>query len=354
MNHIVKLNESDKIVTFGRTVTNEEGTALFWTGSAVDFNIKASELYMIIECGYDGRELMIDVILDGERSQKFILQNGTERYTVFRGMNPEKPLKVRIVRDTQCMPDDGNSFIVIKSLETDGELTEAAKYDVNLEFVGDSLTSGEGCGLVNRDEWAPVVFDAIDSYPYKTAKLLNAGYDVLSQSGWGLYASWDADLTHVLPDYYEQICGITKCEKSIGFGAHDKYDFSRKEMDVVLINLGTNDSGALNTGKFDRDEFLKAFKKKAIDFLKTIRKNNRACFIVWAYGMLGDDMEPYIKEAIKEYIKETGDKRAEYLKLPGCTKEDLGARFHPTPAAHSKTAECIVDFIRSLQVYMLR
>lgn len=354
MKKTIKLDNSENMVVFGRTPVSEEGTAMFWTGSGIEFNIRASELYINIECGYNERELMLDILLDGERSQKLTLENGIRKYVIFKGMDLGKSINVRVVRDTQCMADDAESYIMLKSIETDGEFAGLPQYDFNIEFIGDSLTSGEGCGLVNRAEWAPVVFDALECYTYKTAGLLNARYDVLSQSGWGLYAAWDADTSHVLPDYYEQVCGMTKCKKSISLGAHEKYDFSRNEMDVVLINLATNDSNALKTEKFQKEEFFKAFKQKGIEFLKTIRKNNGACYIIWAYGMLGDDMEPYIKEIIKEYIKETGDKRTEYLKLPDCKGHDLGARFHPTPAAHTKAAQCIADFIRSQQVYMLR
>ena len=354
MNNTIRIDKNDKIVHFGRTGVSDQGTALFWTGSAVEFNISASELSVSIECRYAERELMLDIILDGERSQKLILKNGPDKYTIFRGMNPEKTINVRIVRDTQCMPDDITSYILLTDLETDGQLTEAPKYNFNIEFIGDSLTSGEGCGLVKRDEWAPVVFDALESYTYQVAGLLDARYSVLSQSGWGLYASWDGNLKNVLPDYYEQVCGTSKCKRAISLGAHESYDFSTTEMDVVVINLGTNDGNALNAGLFEKDEFIAAFKKKGIEFLKKVRSLNSSCLILWAYGMLGYEMEPYIKEIVSEYIKETCDKRVKYLKLPKCGSAELGARFHPTPEAHIKTAGYIVDHIRSEQAYMLR
>ena len=66
------------------------------------------------------------------------------------------------------------------------------------------------------------------------------------------------------------------------------------------------------------------------------------------------ELHPMLLMILKEYIKETGDRRIEYLKLSDCKGKDLGARSHPTPAAHSEAAESIADFIRSLQVYMLR
>ena len=349
-----KLKDTDKYVTFGRTITDAEGTALFWTGSGVEFNILSKSLYVDIECGYENFEIMLDIILDGERTQKFVLEKGLKRYMVFNGMYGQKPVNVRIVRDTQNMPDEKNHYLIIKGFETDGELVDPPVYSWNLEFIGDSLTSGEGCGLTKREEWIPVVFDAVESYTYKTARLLKARYSVLSQSGWGLYSSWDNNLKNVLPDYYEDICGTSNCQKCIDFGAHDPWDFSKEAMDTVVINLGTNDMNALNSGKVDKEKFIEGFKAKAVDFLKNVRVNNEACNIVWAYGMLGDEMEPYIKEAIEDYKRMTADYRVEYLKLPACTGDDLGARFHPTPAAHEKVAKYLAERLQSYQAFMLR
>ena len=349
-----RFTEIDKIVYFGRNTVTEEGVALFWTGSAVEFRIKAKSLYLNTECGYNGMELMLDIVLDGERTQKFVLEKGLSRYLVFNGMNPEKEITVRIIRDTQCMTDDPDSFLILKSIETDGEFAEPVDYPFQMEFIGDSLTSGEGCGLTKREEWIPVIFDAVESYTYKTAELLNARYNVLSQSGWGLYSSWDSNLKYVLPDYYDKVCGTTNCSKCIELGAHEKWDFAVSDPDAVVINLGTNDMNALNSGTFDKDKFILGFKEKAKCFIRDIRQKNNSCFIIWAYGMLGNEMEPYILDAIYEYKTENDDQRVEYLKLPLCTGKDLGVRFHPTPEGHSKTARHIADFIQSLQAFMLR
>ena len=349
-----KSYEIGDYVSFGRNKVTDNGIALFWAGSGIEFRVAAKKLFVTIDCMYDSMELMLDIIIEGERTQKFTLKKGTEVYQVFDGMNPDKPVKVRLVRDTQNMPDEKNSYLFIKSFETDGEFKEAPEYNYNIEFIGDSLTSGEGCGLTRRDEWIPVVFDAVKNYTYMTADILNANYYVLSQSGWGLYASWDANVKNVLPDYYEQICGTTNCNKCIESGAHDKWDFSDVEMDAVVINLGTNDGTALNTGKFNREEFYRSFKRKAVDFLTTIRKNNPSCVIVWAYGMLGYDMEPLIKEAIDEYRAKSSDSRVEYLKLPEAKQDELGVRWHPTPEAHAKSARVLADYIQSLLAFMLR
>jgi len=347
------VSDIGEYISFGRNAESDGGLYLFWTGSGIEFNISAQNLNAEIDCMYDNLELMLDVILEGERTQKLVLRKGLNTYQIFSGMNPEKSIKVRIVRDTQCMADEKVSYLKIAGFETDGNFEKPSEYSYNIEFIGDSLTSGEGCGLTKREEWIPVVFDAVSSYTYMTAEKLGARYQVLSESGWGLYSSWDGNLKNVLPDYYEMICGTTGDGKCIGSGAHEAWDFSKEEMDAVVINLGTNDSNALRSGKFEKDEFIKAFKEKAIAFLTNVRKKNGSCFIVWAYGMLGDDMEEYIKDAVNTYKEISGDMRTEYLKLPDCGKE-LGVRYHPLPSAHEKTAQVLADFLQSLTAYLLR
>lgn len=186
---------------FGRCGHRDGSTVLFWSGSAVEIKVKSKDLYVIIEAEYDTYEIMADFIIDGERSQKLVLNKGIHRYTVFRGFDDSKETVVRIVRDTQSMPEDTVSYAAVRGFDMDGDLLEAPQYDMNLEFIGDSITSGEGCGLTNREEWVSAVFDATNAYPYITAKKLNAKYSVISQSGWGVYSSWDGNTAMAIPDH---------------------------------------------------------------------------------------------------------------------------------------------------------
>lgn len=348
--------DTEKYISFGRNKLTGDGLALFWTGSGIELSIASGRMYVDIESDYSDHELMMDFIIEGERSQKLILAKGQNRYMVYSGMNPEKPVKIRIIRDTQCMTDDDVSYILIKGIEIDdgGSICEPQKYTYNIEFLGDSLTSGEGCGLTRREEWNSVVFDAVECYTYKAAEMMNATYNVISESGWGLYASYDANYDHAIPKYYSQINGTSGCRKCQELGALEEWDFSVSEMDAVVINLGTNDGSGMKANEDRKEEFITGFKKRAVDFLKTIREKNPACQIVWAYGMLGFEMEQYIKKAIDEYRSFSGDTRVEYLRLPVCNGDDLGVRFHPTPKAHEKTARCLVEYLQSVQAFLLR
>ena len=51
---------------------------------------------------------------------------------------------VTVVRDTQPVQEDGELFVHAHRLRTDGELLPLPDRALTIEFIGDSLTSGEG------------------------------------------------------------------------------------------------------------------------------------------------------------------------------------------------------------------
>ena len=335
-----------KYTELGRCEHIDGSVVLMWSSSAIELNIKASNLSVEIEADYENLEIWVDFLIDGELSQRLMLQKGVNTYRIFRGFDASKSTNVRIVRDTQFMPEDTGSCLVIRSFETDGIFLKPTEREISLEFIGDSITSGEGCGLTKREEWIPAVFDAVRAFPYLTARELNASYSVLSQSGWGVFSSWDGDTTHVLPDYYEKICGHGCDKLSMAAGSQEIWDFAGKPSDAIVINLGTNDANAHNSGLWEKEEFEVLFIQKAAAFLKNIREHNPGSLIIWAYGMLGNEMESCIIRAIERYRESTGDKSIFYLPLDNCTEELLGFRMHPNPRAHKLAAKKIAAFLK--------
>ena len=340
--------EIEHLDIWGRTGREEDSLMVFFTGSGIELNVKAKELFVTIEAAFCEYELWADILIEGELSQRFPLLEGTHTYQVFRGFDGEKEVNVRIFRDTQVMAEEERSVFRICSLKTDGEFLPVKKHEYLLEVIGDSITSGEGCGVSKREEWVSAIFDAIHSYPYLLAEHLDAKYQVMSLSGWGLVASWDGDEQNSIPGYYNQICGMMRsCERCKKAGAHSEWDFEAHQPDAVIINLGTNDGSAMSSRpeKWTQEEYVTLFKEKAVRFLKNIREKNRKSRIVWAYGMLGNVMEEDIKEAIKTYQKETGDAKVFCLALPDCGNRK-GVREHPDREAHREAAEILERFLQ--------
>ena len=339
-----RLSEIENKRVWGRCSSTDDGIALFWTGSGIEVNVSAGYLYADIESTFGTLELWIDVFVDDARIMHFPLLEGRHRYQLMRGFDKSHETNVRIARSTQSMMEECASVIRVFSFDTDGEFLPVKKRKYSLEFVGDSITSGEGAYALSREEWIPTVFDSVNSYAYMTAKMLDADYSILSQSGQGLFVSWDGSTECSLPKVYPYVCAAQISEDAKKLGCMGSWDFTGNKKDAVIINLGTNDRSAMKLNKWSEDEFLQMFKTCGIDFLKSVRESNPDSVIIWAYGMLGNEMEEHIRDIIETYNTENGD-NVTYLRLPDCTGIHVGARLHPDPEGHRIAAEALADCI---------
>ncbi|MDG0795184.1 GDSL family lipase [Cohnella ginsengisoli] len=241
------LSEIAHTKVHGRTTGRLDPLTLFWTGSGVEWNVKTSELWIEVEADYDDCEPWISVLVNGAWVGRQMVAAGRQWLCVFRSMNGAAVKNVRVVKDTQAMSGDPGCLLQIRSVRCDGEFLPVAGKPRKIEFVGDSITSGEGAiGATCEQDWIPMWFSAIDNYAAMTAEALDAEYRILSQSGWGVVTGWDNNPHSSLPAYYEQVCGLLTGERNRELGALEANDFAAWQPDVVVVNLGTNDDGAFH------------------------------------------------------------------------------------------------------------
>ncbi|WP_339243253.1 GDSL-type esterase/lipase family protein [Paenibacillus sp. FSL R5-0517] len=364
---VTALPEIGNLKVHGRTNGELSPLTLFWTGSAVEFNVQGSELWVEVESEYDMYESWISIVINGVPVSRQMLTAGRYWVCVFRGMNANVVKNVRIVKDVQAMSGDPGCSLQIHAVKSDGAFLPVQEKPYKIEFIGDSITSGEGAiGAKAEEDWIPMWFSAIHNYTYMTAEALNAEYRVISQSGWGVLTSWDNNPKGNIPDVYDQVCGLLTGERNEALGAGDPHDFGSWQPDVVVVNLGSNDGGAFqspewkdpNTGKVYKqrlnedgtyhEEDLAAFEKAVEQFLFKLRENNPAAHLVWAYGMLGFPMMPAIYRAVNAYTKKTGDRKVTIIQLPDTTEETVGARTHPGELSHRRTAEVLAEYVRGM------
>lgn len=359
------LSELKNIKVHGRTTEHRAPLTLFWTGSALEMNARGSELWVEVEADYDMYEPWISILINGAQVGRQMITAGRYWICIYRGMNENITKNVRIVKDVQAMSGDTDARLQIHSVKLDGELLPVEDKPFRIEFVGDSITSGEGIiGAKQEEDWISMWFSAVDNYTAMTAGALNADYQVISQSGWGVLTAWDNNPYGNLPDIYDKVCGLLKGEKNEALGALQDYDFSSWQPDIVVVNLGTNDNGAFHspewrdetTGETHKqrlnedgsynEEDLKAFENAVVKFLIKLRGYNPKAQLVWAYGMIGIPLMPAIYRAVEEYQKNTGDKKVSVFQLPNTTDETIGARWHPGKPAHEKAAKELTDYLK--------
>ena len=366
INHNLKyypLDEIPNLKIHGRT-SGQQPLPLFWNGSGIEVNTTGTELWIEVEVDFDFHEPWIAYQLDGAFLGRQMLMPGKHKLCLYRNMFQDNIKNLFFFRELQAMSEDENCHLLIHGLYTDGEFMPIADKPFKIEFIGDSITSGEGTyGPEGTHPWVPMFMSCSRNYATITAKALDADFRLLSQGGWGIYCGWDNDVRHALPPYYEQVCslGLGKVRESLG-GNKDN-DFSSWQPNIVVINLGTNDCSAFNQpawsdpdsgisykqrrnpdGSFHPEDAAK-FEEAAIAFLHTIRKNNPEAVIVWVYGMLGYELTPLITNAVNTFCQQTKDAKTFFLHLPNTTPETIGCNFHPGLKSHEKAAEILIEFL---------
>ena len=251
----IEIQEAKNLVVHGRNGAQRQPLTLFWTASGLEMNLHGSEIWVEFESDFSLYEQWISVILNGAHIARFPLQKGRIWMPVLRGLDAQKTHRIEIIRDVQAMPTDPDCSLRVHAMRYDGELLPVAEKKLRLEVIGDSLTSSEGAiGAKTETDWIAPFFCAAHGYPYLLGQKLNADLRVISQSGWGALTSWDNDPHCAMPLYYDQVCGVLKGEKNAVLGAFEPNDFEAWNADVVVVNLGANDSSAFEQGPWTDPE----------------------------------------------------------------------------------------------------
>ncbi|MCR5556891.1 MAG: SGNH/GDSL hydrolase family protein [Butyrivibrio sp.] len=363
------ISEIKNIRIFGRLGRQRQPLPLLFNGSGIEVVLTGSELWIDIETDSDFHEPWVAYEINGAFMGRQMLLPGEHRICLFRNMEPTTPKRVRFYRELQAMGDDVRCKILVKGLEIsdNGCFCEVPKYERRIEFIGDSITSGEGSyGAVQDVDWLAMYMSASVNYATMTAKELEADYHLISQGGWGVYCGWDNDPRHNIPSIYEKVCGFSAGPSNEALGCQDPYDFDSWQPDVIVVNLGTNDISAFSQppflnpadgktykqrrnedGSLNREDELK-IEDAIVNFLTMLRKHSPKAHIAWCYGMLFCDLNMTITEAMSKYREKTGDNNISFFQLPDTTPETYGAHMHPGRKSHENGAKALCQYLRAV------
>ncbi len=337
---------------------------LFFSHSGVELASSGTELWVEIEADFSLFEPWVAFELNGSLIMRQMVLTGKYAICLYRGMTYGDEKRGFIYRELQAMSDDENCHIMIKGFYSDGDFKSLPKRSLKLEFVGDSITSGEGTyGAIYDMDWLPAYMSYSRTYAGIIEKKLNAEVRMISQGGWGVYSGWDNDRTHNIPSIYTKVCGFAKGESDIKAGAQKEYIPDDWQPDAVIINLGTNDVSGFDqppffdplSGKYNKlsrnpDGTLKKEDTDKIeaavsDFIKQIRKLYPKAYILWIYGMIGYELAPFLSNAVYGYKEETLDNNVFYLTVPETLPGEFGSRQHPGYESHKKIAAILADHL---------
>ena len=346
-------------------ISNREvgGIPLFWSASCLEINVTGSELYIEYEHKSGYFESYIRIEVDGFDFMRFMLEDGVHKVHVLRRFDKNLVKNVRIFREDQA----SDNKVLITAVYTDGELMPIEKKPLKIEFIGDSITSGEGLVCGNKMQvWTPAVFGNRPLYALNVARELDADWSVMAKSGWGIHCEGrNNDIRHNMPKYYEFVANCDQSENTDSLGGNDIYDFEKGSAQVTVINLGSNDAfafgnmayvdenGVSHQLRFDENmvpnkEDMAMLEQEAYDFIKKICCYNPDTRVIWCYGMLTDRVNPAILGAVKRFNRDYPERCVEAVELPKFGAEYNGSRQHPGAMCHKKYAEILVERIREI------
>jgi len=330
----------------GRLDPSHRPLALDWTGSGLEVRFRGTDIWAELEAPAASPVFWMIVLADGRPVTRFPVEQGKRFYPLLLGMEADKERTVTLMKETQCMPGSPEATIFMHSLRFEGELLPLPEYKLKIEFVGDSLTSGEGAlAPAGNEEWIMPWFSARGNYSWYACNALNAERRILSQSGYGVNWDWDHQPSGNMSFGYEQIVGVLSGPEAEARGCRKNYDFSSWPADIVCVRLLTNDSGAMDRKEsFDDDREIVII--GCLELLRKIRRNNPAAKIVW---ILPDTSHhPELAEEAIRRAEEKGITGVTTFTLPDFGPEDCGARSHPNAEWNRMAGQLLADYLATL------
>ncbi len=349
------IEPSGKYVKYlGRThFTQDNSLWLSYSATGLEFKFTGTDLSFTMQ-GPDNIEYMdfgnqprFAVYVDGELVLDEILREKEKTYAVLNGA-PEAEYTVRLIKLSAAV----SSGLVVKqiNLTSRGKPTPTPKKDLTVEFIGDSITCAYGVEDEDKTHgYSTASENASMSYGYLAAEILDADCSLVCKSGHGIVSGYTADGTKndrvLMPDFYESFGSQGGAVG--GINADDvPWDFAANPVDVVVINLGTNDA---NYTKHDTKTREPEYEALYIDFLRQIRRCNPNAAIVCTLGTMDNRLFKNIKTAVAAYSAQSGDKNVFAFEI-GVRKNDepLAADWHPSLASQTRAATEIAEFIKSI------
>ena len=319
------------------------GVAFTFTGTACSVTVEGDSSSTNPSAA--DNQARVAVYVDGERVVDDMIDNAEETYEVFKS-DSEKSVEVRIVK----LSESPHSTFAISDISVTGkDVKPAADKDRLIEFIGDSITCGYGVDdEVKEHNFSTKTEDVTKAYAYKTAQALSADYSMVSFSGYGIISGYSNGETKVssqtVPQYYGKL-GYSWSNNGSFTPSDTDWDFSKRQPDVIVINLGTNDDSYTK----NIEERCLEYQQEYVNFLKTVREKNPDAAIIGALGIMGQNLCPYVEAAIKQYTEETGDTNVAYLMFDQQSGRDgYAADWHPTEATHEKASLKLAEKIKEV------
>ncbi len=315
---------SEKYINiYGRSYISSGALRLDHSANAVEVGVNGSALSVNLTTNSNS---YMQVFVDGEEKERIKITPATSFYTVASGLS-DGYHKIRLVKDTEM----AHAMWTLKSFSADEFIAVEEKSDLKIEFLGDSISAGHGAIGTSAEKFSVDNSACSKSYTYLTAQALNCDYSIISWSGIAAKAFvWGG---------YRNMLNLYPLRSS---ASETPYDFSFNP-DIVVINLGTNESSYLRLP--DGKNYGSQFPYDYEELLEFVREKNPSAKIICLYGAMG--VNSTIESGIKTAIDRMNDDNIVYNPITVLANTQ-GASAHPTAEAQKTNADALVQYIKSL------
>ncbi|MBO5869886.1 MAG: hypothetical protein J6Q89_03960 [Clostridia bacterium] len=327
LNTPIKLAESEMIRVRGRHSVIDGCLAFDWTNSGFSFVFVGTGFIISLGSYVADSPAYVRITVDGNKTQRFAVTNGNEKL-IIEGLT-DKRHRVDVLKVTE-----GDIQLKFDTLTLLGNGATLRKPPLNsprrIEFIGDSITCGYGVlGLSTDPTFFTYQQDGTYSYAYLTAEKFGADARFIAISGKGIVCNCNGDRTDVKGGQYYQYLTRKGGVCDDGWVA-----------DVVVINLGTNDSG----GPAPDDEFSLAAK----DLVSKVRARYPEAQIIWMYGLMSNLYAEILRKTVREINKT--DKKVHFLFAESIfgNETEIGANGHPNVRASIRASALLYKKIRAV------
>ncbi|MBP3305169.1 MAG: hypothetical protein J6L24_04285 [Oscillospiraceae bacterium] len=326
---LAKLLSSGEIKALGRTQVGGSGILADWSGSGFEINVTAhgGDFTVGYKASYSS---YWSVLVDGEEVWRGLAEAGTGTFTA---PIPAGEHTVSVVKETQ-ISSGASAYCDLTTVSFAGTVNAApAKKKLYIEFVGDSIACGDGAlGTYEPGvKWQAQDDSATHSFPWYTARAVDADYSIVARGGIGLLKGYSVQEgtknVVTMGDIYAYTSGYRT--------AAGAYGFSRKP-DVVVIELGAND------GTSDPDSW--ALKLK--EMVKQVRaRNGSAAKIIY----MGSNTLQYNEALALQASLGDGNFYVYHYYRNGSGSAALATQLegHPSAEDQRNIAEGLVAFMKS-------
>ncbi len=343
----------------GRTIYDQEKEALFCNWSCSGFTVRLTGKYLKARITAMSDQIpgmpnmptpppdwpCVGVVIGDELMNRRECRSADEWITLWES-EEEQTVELRVLK----VSENARGKLGFYEIETDGSFLKAESNRPVMEIIGDSITCGFGNEAPNNAfEFKTSEENSFIAYGPLAARELGYEISMVCESGiCAVVPEHPMFPMHAIEDIYEYTDELyaTKYGKE-----KTKWDFEKHHNDIVVLNLGTNDS---NPMRFYRDfseveRMEEWFHMRYKELVKKVRAlNGPDTYIICALGSMDYYLYHHIRDIVKELKEETGDEKLccfEFIPI-NMMFEGYGAAGHPSAKTHARMGKELAYCIR--------